>query len=227
MKKAFAYLRVSGKGQVDGDGFRRQLDAVKKTAQAQDVKLVKIFREEGVSGAKDLQDRPALSGMMEALLSNGVKTVLIEKLDRLARDLMIQESIIADFQRRGFELISATEPDLLEDDPSRKAFRQIMGVFAEYEKSMVVLKLRAARNRVRATTGRCEGRKPYGFYAGESAVLGRMKALRATGMGFDRIAEALNANGLKPRSGERWWGRTINNILAVSSSQMLVQQQKK
>jgi DNA invertase Pin-like site-specific DNA recombinase len=32
--------------------------------------------------------------------------VLVEKLDRLARDLMIQESIVADLQRDGFELIS-------------------------------------------------------------------------------------------------------------------------
>ncbi len=38
-----------------------------------------------------------------------------------------------------------------------------MGLFAEYEKSMIVLTLRVARNRVKATKGQCEGRKPYGF----------------------------------------------------------------
>jgi DNA invertase Pin-like site-specific DNA recombinase len=220
MTKAYAYLRVSGKAQLDGDRFKRQSEAVRHYAQAQGMEVVKFFRDEGVSDTTDLENRPALLAMLEALLSNGVKTVLIEKLDRLARDLMIQESIIDDFQRRGVELISVMEPDLLQDDPSRKAFRQITGVFAEYEKSMIVLKLRAARNRVKATTGRCEGRKPYGFYEPEKRVLERMSSLRETGMGYDRIAETLNAEGLKPRTGEKWWGKTANNILGSCESRV-------
>ncbi len=40
-----------------------------------------------------------------------------------------------------------------------------------------------------------------------------MKALRAEGMGFDRIAAKLNEEGTKPRRGARWWGLTVNNIL--------------
>ena len=56
--------------------------------------------------------------------------------------------------------------------------RQVFGAIAEYEKSMIVLKLRGARNRKRAKTGRCEGRKPYGFYPGEKKVIERMKALK-------------------------------------------------
>ena len=48
-----------------------------------------------------------------------MKLVLIEKLERLVvRDLMIQETIVSDFHKRGFELIGVAEPDLLNDDPS-------------------------------------------------------------------------------------------------------------
>ena len=182
MPRAFAYLRVSGKGQVKGDGFARQLAAIREYAKAHQIRLAKIFREEGVSGTKDLQDRPALSEMLGALHGNGVKLVLIERLDRLARDLMVQETIIGDLQKHGFGLISVAEPDLLRDDPTRKLMRQIFGAIAEYEKSMIVIKLRAARNRVKARTGRCEGRKPYGHYPGEKAVVERMMALRADGL---------------------------------------------
>jgi hypothetical protein len=82
------------------------------------------------------------SEMMTALHSNGVRTIIIEKLDRLARDLMIQEATIADLQRDGFTLVSVQEPDLMASDPSRIAFRQMMGVFAQYDKSQIVLKLR-------------------------------------------------------------------------------------
>ena len=80
--------------------------------------------------------------------------------------------------------VSVAEPDLMENDPSRKAFRQMMGVFAEFEKDTIVAKLRGARIRKRAKEGRCEGRKPYGFYDGENVVIERMKALRAEGLGF-------------------------------------------
>src|SRR5450432_1163859 len=150
MTKAFAYLRVSGKGQVNGDGFPRQLSAIKAYAKAQDIQIVRVFREEGVPGATELANRPAFVEMMTALHTNGTRLVLIEKLDRLARDLMIQETIIGDLRKNNFELISVAEPDLLKDDPSRKLMRQIFGAIAEYEKTMIVLKLRGARVRAKA-----------------------------------------------------------------------------
>jgi DNA invertase Pin-like site-specific DNA recombinase len=216
MKKAFAYLRVSGKGQVDGDGFTRQLQAIKVYAGAHGIRIVRAYREEGVSGAKDLENRPAFVEMMTALHANGVKLVLVEKLDRLARDLMVQETIIGDLRKNGFELISVHEPDLLQDDPTRKLMRQIFGAISEYEKTMIVLKLRGARARAKARRGRCEGAKPFGYFDGEPDTIARMKALRASGMGFDRIAAALNAEGVKPRRGERWWGLTVNKILTAA-----------
>ena len=215
MAKAFAYLRVSGKSQVEGDGFPRQLAAIKRYAKAHGIKLVQVFREEGVSGTKDAGDRPAWSELQTALHANGVHLVLVEKLDRLARDLMVQETIIGDLRKSGFDLVSVMEPDLCSDDPTRKLMRQFMGGIAEYEKSQLVLKLRGARQRKRAATGRCEGRKPYGFYPGEAAVIERMKDLRAEGLGFARIAARLNAEGVKPRQGARWWGCTVNNILSA------------
>jgi DNA invertase Pin-like site-specific DNA recombinase len=214
LRKAFAYLRVSGKGQIQGDGFTRQLEAIKKYAQANSIRIVNTFREAGVSGTKDLENQPALGDLMTALHADGVKLVLVEKLDRLARDLMVQETILGELQKAGFELIAVEEPDLCKDDPTRILLRQFMGAIAQYEKTMIVRKLRGARQRVKAKTGRCEGRKPYGFYDGEAAALDRMSALRSEGMGFDRIAAALNSEGLLPRSGERWWGRTVNNILS-------------
>ena len=213
--KAYAYLRVSGKGQIEGDGFTRQLGAIKSYAAANGIKIVEVYREEGVTGTTESMNRPAWVEMIGCILADGVKTVLIEKLDRLARDLMVQEHIIRDLRERGITLISAAEPDLCSDDPTRKLLRQIMGAIAEYDKSMIVLKLRGARQRIRARGERCEGRKPYGAYSGESRVLARMRELRDAGMGFDRIAEALNAEGPKPRIGQRWWGKTINNILSA------------
>lgn len=152
--------------------------------------------------------------MLAALHANGVRLILIEKLDRLARDLSVQESIIAELKKHGFELISVEEPDLLKDDPYRVMFRQFQGAISQAEKTNIVLKLRGARQRMKARTGRCEGRKPYGDRPGEMDVVNRVKELRATGMGYDRIAATLNAEGVPTRTpGKHWHGFAINQIL--------------
>ncbi len=213
MTKAFAYLRVSGKGQIEGDGFTRQLEAIERYAAGHDIKIARVFREEGVSGTVDSMDRPAWGEMMAVLHSNGVRTVVIEKLDRLARDLMVQETIIADMKRHGFTLISVAEPDLMASDPTRVLMRQLMGAVAQYDKSQIVAKLRGARMRKRAKEGRCEGRKSFGYYEGEAKALERVQALRNEGLGFDRIAARLNSEGVPTRTGKPWHGVVVNRIL--------------
>jgi DNA invertase Pin-like site-specific DNA recombinase len=213
MTKAHAYLRVSGKGQVEGDGFTRQLKAIKEYAADHNIKIAGVYKEMGVSGTKESADRPAWSELMTALHSNGVRVVVIERLDRLARDLMVQETIIADLRKNGFELVSVAEPDLMANDPTRILVRQMMGAVAQYEKSQIVLKLRGARLRKKAKTGHCEGRKPYGTREGEAAVLARVKALRSEGLGFDRIAARLNEESVPTRTGRPWHGVVINRIL--------------
>ena len=189
------------------------MKAIREYATVHDIKIVSVYRGEGVSGTKESVDRLAWSGLMTALHANGVSVVIIEKLDRLARDLMVQETIIADLRKHGFELVSVAEPDLMANDPTRILVRQMMGAVAQYEKSQIVLKLRGARMRKRARESRCEGRKPYGYYGGEAEALERLKALRAEGLGFDRIAARMNEEHIPTRTGKPWHGLVINRIL--------------
>ncbi|MDX2151628.1 MAG: recombinase family protein [Bryobacteraceae bacterium] len=172
-----------------------------------------MFISLGVSGTKDIASRPAFIAMMEALHGDGIKLVLVESLGRLARDLMVQESILHDLKRHGFDLVSVTEPDLCSDDPSRKLMRQIMGAFHEYEKQMIVVKLRGARQRTKTKRGRCEGRKPYGHHPGEVETLKRMKELWAAGMTATDIAATLRAEGRRSRNGGDWLQPTVSKIL--------------
>ena len=151
---------MSGKGQIKGDGLVRQEKAIREYSQAKGIEIVKIYRETGVSGT--LANRPALAEMMVDLEENGhgVKTVVAEKLDRIARDLMIQETIIQDFRESGVELISVLEgADLLDNDPTRKLVRHVLGAIAEYEKAMLVQKLRVARERHKAKTRQMRGKE--------------------------------------------------------------------
>src|SRR5215472_5323183 len=98
---AVTYLRVSGKGQVEGDGFPRQREAVSRFATRNGYELVDEFRDEGVSGTKELSDRPGLAALIDRIESNGVKVVIVERADRLARDLTISEVIIDQLSRAG------------------------------------------------------------------------------------------------------------------------------
>jgi DNA invertase Pin-like site-specific DNA recombinase len=209
---AFAYLRVSGKGQIKGDGFPRQIAAIRKYAAERQIRITRVFEEKGIGGATELEDRPELMTMMDALTSNGTRLVLIEKLDRLARKLMVQETIIGDLRKRGFDLVSVMEPDLLENDDSRTLMRQIFGAVAQYEKAMIVAKLRVARQRMKARTGRCEGLKPFGDKPGEAGVRDRIRSMRKAGATLQSICDALNAEGVATRYGKIWMPMTAARI---------------
>jgi len=222
MQKAFVYLRVSGQGQAreDKDGLVRQEAVCRQWAKANGYEIAGIYREQGVSGT--LEDRPALARLMVDLGLNGrgIKTILIEKIDRLARDLMVQEAIVRDFQRQGFEIISALEgPDLCSNDPSRKLIRQVFGAIAEYDKTMLALKLRAARERAKAKTGRCEGRLPYGSTPEEKHIIERIRAMRRTrrngtpGMTLQAIADRLNGEGIQTKAGNLWTPTQVHRLL--------------
>jgi DNA invertase Pin-like site-specific DNA recombinase len=131
----------------------------------------------------------------------------------LARDLGVQEWILRDLKQRAVTLVSATEENL-DADPTRVLFRQMLGAIAQYDRAMTVLKLRAARKRIKAATGRCEGRKPWGTLPGEPELLARMKDLRAQGWTFDRMAATFNAEAISTRiAGGRWFGSTVAKIL--------------
>jgi DNA invertase Pin-like site-specific DNA recombinase len=62
------------------------------------VTLLEDFSDMGVSGTTELADRPGRAALLDRLESNGVPTVFVERADRLARQLMVQEVIVGQFQ---------------------------------------------------------------------------------------------------------------------------------
>jgi DNA invertase Pin-like site-specific DNA recombinase len=140
----------------------------------------------------------------------------------LARDLMVSEVILGQFRDLGVSVISADSGvDLTtgDDDPTRTLIRQVLGAVSQFEKSVIVLKLRAARERTKRKTGRCEGRKPYGHYPGEAEIVKRIKKLyrKPKGenrLGFLTIAKKLNEEGVPTRTGAKWSDVLVKSILA-------------
>lgn len=208
--KAFAYMRCSGMSQISGDTWERQAEAINVYAAAHSFEIVRMFRDEGVSGT--LKDRPALGEMMLALEENGVRTVIVERLDRLARDLMVSEFILADFKARGFDLHSTCEGELSgADDPTKTMIRHILSAVAQFDKSMTVLKLKAARDRIKASGRRCEGQRPYAEVM--PRLRGRILAFRKDGMSERKIADLLNSQGERSLNGKPFSRCIVANIL--------------
>ena len=219
--EAYAYLRVSGRAQIEGHGFDRQRDTIRRYAKTNHIEIAGEYRDEGVSGSRELADREGLAAMLDALESNGVCIVLVERADRLARDLMVSEVILGQFRDIGAKVIAAdggVELTVSDDDPTRKLIRQVLGAVSEFDKGVTVLKLRAARDRKRRTEGRCEGRKPYGTRPGEQKVVNRIHQLRRKPklrkrMSVAKIADVLNKEGWPTRMGGQWKPGTVWQIL--------------
>ena len=220
--RAYGYVRVSGKSQLTGKGFDRQEETIQAYAEKACYEIVTIYREEAVSGTKGEADRPAFQEMMSEILRNGVRVVIIEGLDRLAREYRIQETLLIYLASKGVTLISArTEEDVTEaihSDPMRKALVQIQGIFAELEKNLLVKKLRKAREQVRTAKGKCEGRKGYAESEQHDALLKRIKELRRKKpkqkrMTYQQTAELLNQEGFKTASGKPFTAMIVVNLL--------------
>jgi DNA invertase Pin-like site-specific DNA recombinase len=217
MTPAVAYYRCSGVAAEFGDTFERQSAAVHQYAQAHDIEIVDEYRDAGVPGKTELQNRPGLAACLERVENNGVKLVLVEISDRLARDSIVSELIIRQFQKAGCKVISASGGvDLTEGDdsnPTAKLIRQILACVAEFDRCVTVLKLRAARERQRANGGRCEGRKGFGHRPGESETFGYIIKSYAEGMSPAAIANSLDALRIPTRMGKRWHAATVSKIL--------------
>ena len=223
--KAFSYLRVSSRGQIDGDGFDRQRDKIAQWAKSNGATIEREFCEKGISGANDLDDRPAMVELLAAICMNGVRTVIVERADRFARDLVASELLLREFTRMGVSIIEAEGGNDLsagdDSNPTAKLVRQILAAVSEFDKTSIVLKLRAARTRARRETGRCEGRKPFGERDGEASTLETIRSMRRKPKGgkrlsFSAIAEKLNDSKIPTRTGKPWHSEVVRRILGAA-----------
>ena len=159
---ALAYYRTSSAANVgaDKDSEKRQRLAVSGFADRAGFQIVDEFRDEAVSGKDPIEGRPGFAALLERIVGNGVRVVIVEDASRFARHLLTQESGIALLVNLGVRVLTANGDDLTDsDDEFRVAMRQIMGVFSQLEKTRLVKKLKAARDRKRSTGRKVEGRK--------------------------------------------------------------------
>jgi DNA invertase Pin-like site-specific DNA recombinase len=208
----FGYLRVSGSGQIGGDGFKRQKDAITRFCKANKFKLVQLYKDAAVSGTKDGFDRDGLTDLMVDMKSNGIRTFIVESASRLARDLMVQEIILSDCRKHHITVYDASGMDLTvnDDDPTRKLVRQILGAVAEFEKSSLVQKLAVARRRIRRSGRKCEGAPSY--LDVNHPALEIIKGMRQDRISYQKIADFLLQREIPTLRGGTWTKQQVHLI---------------
>jgi DNA invertase Pin-like site-specific DNA recombinase len=222
--KAVAYLRTSSKTNVgpDKDSDKRQLAAINRYAKRAGVEIVETFYDAAVSGVDPVTERPAFAKMLERLLGNGVRTIIVESPDRFARDL-IQQLLGHDLLKaRGITLIAASSPQhFLEDTPTAVLIRQVLGGVAEFEKTTLVAKLKAARDRKKKATGKCGGRKTHAERRPDVVILAKALARKKPEGGqlsLRAISAELEAQGHLNERGKPFNPKSIASMLGRSAS---------
>ena len=104
----------------------------------------------------------------------------MHRLDRLARDLVLQEQLLAEVWRMGATVSStaAGEDAYLNDDPgdpSRRLIRQVLGAVSDYERAMVRLRLATGRRHKADAGGYAYGAPPFGFRSDGGQLVPRLE----------------------------------------------------
>lgn len=227
--KLAGYLRVSTDRQAEqGLGLEVQEQAIRAWAKANGHRITTWARDEGVSGSNGVATRIGLLDAFDAIKGREVAGLVVYRLDRLARDLIVQEQLLAEVKRMGGQVFSTSEAeagylDDDPDDPSRKLIRQVLGAVSEYERAMISLRLRNGRRRKAEKGGFAYGAPALGYraeggalveVAEELAVVERVRELVGAGESLRSIAEKLTAEGHRTKRGGQWHPETLRRIVA-------------
>jgi DNA invertase Pin-like site-specific DNA recombinase len=227
MANVVGYLRVSTNKQVEeGFGLDVQEAQLRRWCAHHDHQLIRIYRDEAITGKVDESERPGLAKALTAL-EGSAEILLVARLDRLARALTVQEAVLAQAWRRGGRVFATDVGEIAKDDPDdpmRTAMRQMMGVFAELERSMISARMRAGRRAKEARGGYAgKGSPKLGQRSvngelvadeREQATIARMVELDAQGLSLRQIGIALEQEGLRPKRGGAWHPTVIRRTLA-------------
>ena len=203
--KAVAYIRVSTEEQHLGP--EAQLAAIEMWAARQNITLVAIHRDIGVSGATPLGDCAGLMAALEDLGVHGAGLLVVAKRDRLARDVMKSAMAEARAESLGARIVSAAgEGD--GTDPAARLMRTIIDAFAEYERLIIGARTKAALGAKKAKGERVGG-IPYGFSSvdgqlvvneDERRIIAFARELSSQGESLRGICSTFKARGVAFRN---------------------------
>jgi len=218
--KAVGYVRVSTDEQAkEGISLAAQSESIKSFCRAKDWDLMEIIRDEGLT-AKDLR-RAGIRKLIAMIKARTFDVVVIYRLDRLTRNIRDLGYLVQDvFERFGVDF-SSIKDSFDTSTASGKLVLNVLGSIAQWEREMIAERTRDGLRYKKARL-ECYGPIPYGFVLKgnkltpepeEMATVDWIRDLRGRyEYSYRLIADILNANGNRARSGGDWHPSSIRNI---------------
>ena len=181
MKRIAIYARVS----TDKQTTENQIQELRKVAERMDYTIVSEFVDNGISGAKSREDRPALDSMLKSAAQRKFDLVICWDVTRLGRSLQNLIETLNELQALKIDLFFV-QNGINTETPSGKMMFSIAGAFAEFERSLIRERVIAGQQRAKKS-GKHIGR-PSNMNDG---MRNAIKILREKGMGIVAISKQL------------------------------------
>ncbi|MGA5637109.1 recombinase family protein [Streptomyces lydicamycinicus] len=231
--------RVSTAGQLDGYGLDAQESDCRKWGRKASgtavvgnatVRIVRVCTDGGITGKASDDERPGLHEALELIAAGEADGILAPNLDRVARELTVQEATLSVVWAHGGRVFTVDHGEHLpddDDDPMRTFVRQVMGAAAQLERGIIAKRLRNGRKAKAAKGGYAYGAPAYG----QKVVDGELadndeetaKALaeqwKAEGMSVRAITARLNSEEIPSKRGGKWHPTTVNRMLNPEARQ--------
>src|SRR3954449_10032876 len=147
--RAALYLRVSTDGQTTANQERE----LRAAAERMGHEIVAVYRDAGISGSKGRDKRPGFDDMHKAAARRRFDVVMAWSVDRLSRSLQDLCGFLSELHSLGIDLFLHQGIDTT--TPAGTAMFQMMGVFAEFERSMIRERVNAGIARAKADGKHC------------------------------------------------------------------------
>lgn len=248
-KNVIGYIRVSTETQVkNGQGLDIQRDEIIKYCKENNLNLVDIYVDAGISGSNSIDERDGLSDLLiecqnrnkhiidknysqkelNEIFSkpnNYISSIIVQKMDRLARDTYVYLWVENKLREMGVEVISINEEMFCNSntDPVMQALKEMVIVFAKMEKGIIANRMSKGRNKKASQGKKPCGKLPYGYdynsdkdiviNPDEAKVVNKIFKLASQNISCTNIATKLNKNGLTTKRGKPWSRQSIKVII--------------
>lgn len=180
-KRVAFYLRVSTGGQT----VENQRQDLERVAAQRGWDLVETYIDHGISGAKGREKRPALDRLCKDATRGRFDIVAAWAIDRLGRSLSHLSSLLEELQQLGVG-VYLHQQAIDSSTPAGKAMLHMCGVFAEFERGLLIERINAGLARAKA-----QGKKLGRPTSTTSRTESRIRTMHAKGVGKLRIAREL------------------------------------